>query len=65
MHALIWTLLNTELLNRSTKDELQKICVLIDQFIATWISDEDATTEECAKKVSLLLDVLSNTYHVI
>ena len=50
MHALIWTLLNTELLNRCTKDELQKICVLIDQFIATWISDEDATTEECAKK---------------
>ena len=35
MHALIWTLLNTELLNTCTKVELQKICILIDQYIAT------------------------------
>ena len=35
MHALIWTLLNTELLNTCTGDDLQKICILIDQYIAT------------------------------
>ena len=42
--------MNTELLNSSTKDELQKICILIDQYIATWISDDDVTIENNAKE---------------
>ena len=35
MHALIWSLLNAELLNTCTKSELEKMCIIIDQYIAT------------------------------
>jgi len=53
--------LNNELLEKCTASELQRICVLIDQRIATCISDdavkvekdskENGTFERCARRV--------------
>ena len=61
MHALLWTVLNSELLEKCTVRELQRICVLIDQRIATCISDdavkmekdskEDGTFVRCARRL--------------
>ena len=54
-------MLNNELLEKCTASELQRICVLIDQRIATCISDdavkmekdskENGTFERCARRV--------------
>ena len=46
VHALLWTLVNSELISRCSKDELRKVCIIIDQVIASWIHDDDAEAEE-------------------
>ena len=38
------------MLNSCTKDELQKICIVIDQYIETQISGDDVSIEESAKE---------------
>ena len=50
MHALVWTLLNSEVMERCTQKELEKICRIIDMRIATCITDEDVEVEETAKE---------------
>ena len=50
MHALVWTLLNNELLEKCTVTELQRICALIDQRIATCISDDAVKMEKDSKQ---------------
>ena len=37
-----------------TEDELRKVCVIIDQVIASWINDDDAEVEKEDKKTKLL-----------
>ena len=46
VHALLWTLINSELISRCSEDELRKVCVIIDQVIASWINDDDIEAEE-------------------
>ena len=50
LHALVWTLLNSEVMERCTKKELEKICMIIDKRIATCISDEDVEIEDSARE---------------
>ena len=50
VHALFWTLLNAELLSQYTQKDLRRICLLIDQLIATWISESDVIKEQEFKK---------------
>ena len=54
VHALLWTLVNSELISKCTEDELRKVCVIIDQFIASWIHDDVVEAEEIDKKTDLL-----------
>ena len=54
VHALLWTLINAELLSRCSKDEFHKICSLIDQIIASWVRDEDVQAEEAEKSTNTL-----------
>ena len=54
IHALLWTLINAELLSRCSKDEFHKICLLIDQIIASWVSDDDVKAEENEKSSKTL-----------
>ena len=67
MHALIWSVLNNELLEKCTVRELQRICVLIDQRIATCISDDAVKMENDSKEdgnLNVLQDGLSHKdYH--
>ena len=49
MHALVWTLLNTEVMERCTKKELEMICRIIDMRIATCITDEDVELEDTSR----------------
>ena len=50
MHALVWTLLNSELMERCTQKELEKICRIIDKRIATCISEEDVLHEDTSRE---------------
>ena len=50
MHALVLTLLNSEVMERCTQKELEKICRIIDMRIATCITDEDVQVEETARE---------------
>ena len=50
VHGLFWTLLNAELLSKVTQNDLRKICMLIDQLIATWIHESDVLQEQEFKK---------------
>ena len=60
-HALVWTCLNTELMERCTQKELELICRIIDKRIATYISmdnvliedtaEEDGTFVRCARRI--------------
>ena len=50
MHALVWTLLNSELMERCTEKELKQICKIIDKRIATCISEEDVHLEDTSKE---------------
>ena len=50
VHGLFWTLLNAELLSKCTQKDLRRICLLIDQLIATWISESDVIKEQEFKK---------------
>ena len=50
MHALVWTLLNSELMERCTQKELKMICRIIDKRIATCISAQDVQLEDTSKK---------------
>ena len=50
MHALVWTLLNSELMERCTQKELKQICRIIDKRIATCIADEDVELEVSSKE---------------
>ena len=50
VHGLFWTLLNAELLSKCTKKDLRRICLLIDQLIATWINESDVIKEQDFKK---------------
>ena len=50
VHGLFWTLLNAELLSKCTQKDLRRICLLIDQLIATWINESDVIKEQEFKK---------------
>ena len=50
MHALVWTLLNTELMARYTEKELKQICKIIDKRIATCISEQDVQLEDTSRE---------------
>ena len=50
VHGLFWTLLNAELLSKCTQKDLRRICLLIDQLIATWINESDVIKEQKFKK---------------
>ena len=49
MHALVWSLLNSEVMERCTQKELENICRIIDMRIATCITDEDVELEDTSK----------------
>ena len=42
------------MISKCTEDELRKVCVIIDQVIASWINDDDVEAEEEDKKTNLL-----------
>ena len=46
MHALVWTLINAELIARCSKRQLEFLCIAIDKVIATWIHQNDVNDEE-------------------
>ena len=46
IHGLFWSLLNAELLSKCTQKDLRRICLLIDQLIASWISETDVIKEQ-------------------
>ena len=50
VHGLFWTLLSSELLSKCTQKDLRRICLLIDQLIATWINESDVIKEQEFKK---------------
>ena len=50
MHALVWTLINAELIARCTKKQLEVLCRSIDRTIATWIHEDDVKDEEEEKE---------------
>ena len=50
MHALVWGLLNSELMERCTQKELKQICRIIDKRIATCISEQDVQVEVSSKE---------------
>ena len=50
IHGFFWTLLNAELLSQCTQKDLRRICLLIDQLIATWIHESDVLKEQEFKK---------------
>ena len=49
-HALVWTCLNAELMERCTHKELELICRIIDKRIATCISEDDVLIEDKARE---------------
>ena len=49
MHGLVWTLINSELIARCTKRQLEVLCKSIDRVIATWIHKDDVKDEEQEK----------------
>ena len=51
VHGLFWTLLNAELLSKCTQKDLRRICLLIDQLIASWINESDVIKEQEFKKM--------------
>ena len=54
MHALVWSLLNSEVMERCTQKELENICRIIDVRIATCITDEDVELEDTSKQFCAL-----------
>ena len=46
MHGLVWTMINSELIARCTKKQLEVLCKSIDRVIATWIHQDDVKDEE-------------------
>ena len=46
IHALVWTIINTELIARCSKKQLEFLCIAIDKVIATWIHKDDVNDEE-------------------
>ena len=50
LHGLLWTLLNSELIARCSRRQLEHLCVAIDRVIATWIHENDVKDEEEEKK---------------
>ena len=53
-HALVWTLLNAELISRCSKRQMELLCIAIDRVIATWIHENDVRDEEMEKDCSKL-----------
>ena len=54
MHALVWSLLNSEVMERCTQKELENICRIIDMRIATCITHEDVELEDTSKMTAIL-----------
>ena len=50
IHALVWTLVNAELIARCSKRQLEFLCMAIDKVIATWIHEDDVKAEELEKE---------------
>ena len=54
MHALVWTLVNSGLIARCSKRQLELLCIAIDKVIATWINQKDVNDEEWEKDIPVL-----------
>ena len=54
MHSLVWTILNSELIARCSKRQLEFLCIAIDKVIATWIHPNDVKDEEWEKDIPQL-----------
>ena len=50
MHALVWVMINSELIFRCSKRQLEFLCTAIDKVIATWIHEDDVKAEEWEKE---------------
>jgi len=51
IHALVWTMVNSELIARCSKRQLEFLCIAIDKVIATWIHQDDVKDEEWEKDI--------------
>ena len=50
IHALVWVMINSELISRCSKRQLEYLCAAIDRVIATWIHENDVKAEEWEKE---------------
>ena len=51
IHALVWTMVNSELIARCSKRQLELLCIAIDKVIATWIHQDDVKDEDREKDI--------------